>query len=218
MSMTGSTTTYPLGEPGPTLRPKSSRIRVAVGFIIGAGVIWLMLSGGGQVEQGVQIEGYEATMFSLAAVEGWELLVPGDGQPRLGFPEPMVWKSDGVCIGFSRVDFGPEDRRPTLARCVPHAPVAPLGANTIVSLVVIPSGFDTWHFVETAQPLESVRIELEEGGTVDADRIYIGGSTVALRLENENDLVSFEWSTMESTFQCTSDATAWRTSLFCTGP
>lgn len=165
------------------------------------------------------LEGAQATpagsiVLERPAVDGWEPLVPTAGELRAGFPAPMVWKADRVCIGFARIDFGPEDFRPSLARCVQHG-AENMASNEIRPLLSIKSGFDTWHFIEAPDPIDSIKVYLATGEAVGDERIHLSGSTAALRLENGRDLASIEWSTRSLKYRCLPDPTAWRTSAFC---
>ena len=105
------------------------------------------------------MDGSRAAEQQNGAVDGWESLVPTAGELRSGFPAPMVWTADRVCIGFARVDFGPDDFRPSLARCERHR-AENVAANEIRSLVSIKSGFDTWHFIEAADHIDSIKVHL----------------------------------------------------------
>ena len=73
----------------------------------------------------------------------------------------MVWTADRVCIGFARLDFGPDDLRPSLARCEPHS-TGNMAANEIRSLVSVKAGFDTWHFIEAADHIDSIEVSSGE--------------------------------------------------------
>ncbi len=164
---------------------------------------------------GSQASSVERIAVQSAAIEGWELLVPAAGELRPGFPPPMVSKTDRLCIGFARVDFGPGDVRPSLALC--EADAAPdLAANEIRSIHARKSGFDTWHFLEAASPIEWLGADLASGENLEDNRIHLSGSTAALRLENGRDLASIEWSTASQRYRCIADPAAWRTSVFCT--
>ena len=85
-------------------------------------------------------------------------------------------------------------------------------------LVSVKAGFDTWHFIEAADHIDSIEVTLALGERVSDDRILLSGSIAALRLENDRDLVTIEWSTRSSTYRCQPDPTAWQTSLFCAEP
>lgn len=190
------------------------RLRVVLGVAVVATAVWFLLSTGERVEPGAQIGGEPVTL-GLAARTGWTPLVDLSGQPRPDFGVPMVWKRDRVCIGLSRVDFGPEDVRPSLARCVPGSTISGLAANEIVTIATIVAGLDTWHFVEAGSPVERVRVELVDQGRLGGDRIHLAGSTFALRLENATDLERIEWGAGDLTYRCAPDPAAWRTSTFC---
>ncbi len=165
---------------------------------------------------GAQVDPTGPIVLRLAADDGWERLVPAGDRAREGFPEPMVRRSGGICVGFGRLDFGPDDRRPSLARCERDPVPAPLEPNAIRSIVSIVSGFDTWHFLEAAAAIDDVRVELTSGEPLDAGRVLLADSTMALRLENGRDLGSIEWSTGAGRYRCTPDPAAWRTASFCT--
>ena len=190
---------------------------------IGAGVLVALIIGIAvqfasepQPDDGIQ-RPTGSVVLRRAGVDGWVPLVPTAGQPRSGFPAPMVWRSDRVCIGFARADFGPDDFRPSLARCERDPLEQEMASNEIRSLLSIESGFDTWHFIEAAAPLTAVRVQLSVDRPMSNDRIHLAGSTVALRLEVGVDLVSIEWSTSTDVFRCMPDPEAWRTSIFCDG-
>ena len=136
------------------------------------------------------------------------------GEQRAGYPAPMVWTADRVCIGFARLDFGPDDLRPSLARCERHS-TGNIAANEIRALVSVKAGFDTWHFVKAADGIDSIEVYLASGERVSDDRILLSGSIGALRLENDRDLATVEWSTRSSTYRCLADPIAWRSSVFC---
>lgn len=155
--------------------------------------------------------------LTRAAVDGWEPLVPTAGELRAGFPAPMVWTADRVCVGFARIDFGPDDFRPSTARCVPLR-AENMASNEIRTLLSIKSGFDTWHFIEAPDDIDSIKVHLATGEALGDERIHLSGSTAALRLENGRDLASIEWSTRSLSYRCLPDPTAWRTSEFCAGP
>jgi hypothetical protein len=164
------------------------------------------------------LEGAQATADSVvlerAAVDGWEPFAPNAGELRSGFPTPMVWTADRICIGFARIDFGPEDLRPSTARCERQR-AENMASNEIRSLLSIKSGFDTWHFVEAPDHIDSIKVRLASGATVGSERIHLTGTTAALRLENDRKLASIEWSTRSQTYRCMTDPTAWQTSEFC---
>jgi hypothetical protein len=165
-------------------------------------------------QEGTQATSAESFVLERAAFRGWEPLVSISGEPRPGYPAPMVWTADRVCIGFARLDFGPDDLRPSLARCEPHS-TGNMAANTIRSLVSVKAGFDTWHFIEAADHIDSIEVSLASGERMSDDRILLSGSIGALRLENDRDLETVEWSTRSSTYRCRPDPTAWRSSVFC---
>ncbi|MFT5025710.1 MAG: hypothetical protein ACI9CV_000460 [Ilumatobacter sp.] len=98
-------------------------------------------------QKGAQAMPAGSFVLEQAEFDGWEPLAPTAGELRAGFPAPMVWKGDRVCIGLARTDFGPEDFRPSTARCERQR-AGNMAANEIRSLLSIRSGFDTWHFIE----------------------------------------------------------------------
>ncbi|MGK0274602.1 MAG: hypothetical protein ACI9N0_000980 [Ilumatobacter sp.] len=157
-----------------------------------------------------------AGSFALeqAAFDGWEPLAPTAGELRAGFPAPMVWKGDRVCIGLARIDFGPDDFRPSTARCERQR-AENMASNEIRSLLSIRSGFDTWHFIEAPGNIDAIEVRLATGAALGGERIHLSGSTAALRLEDGRDLASIEWSTRSLRYRCLPDPTAWRTSEFC---
>ena len=165
-------------------------------------------------QEGTQVTPAESVVLERPAVDGWEPLTPTAGELRSGFPAPMVWSAGRVCVGFARVDFGPDDFRPSLARCERRG-AKEMADNEIRSLVSVTSGLDTWHFIEAADTIDSIKVRLATGEAVDGDRLLLAGSTGALRLENGRDLASIEWSTQSSTYRCVPNPTAWRTSVFC---
>lgn len=167
-------------------------------------------------QKGAQVKPAASFMLAQAAVDGWEPLAPTAGELRAGFPAPMVQKGDRICIGFARIDFGPEDFRPGTARCERQR-AENMASNEIRTLLSIKSGFDTWHFIEAPDDIESITVRLATGEAVGAERIHLSGSTAALRLENGRDLASIEWATRSLKFRCVPEPTAWRSSVFCAG-
>lgn len=168
-------------------------------------------------QEGAHVRQAEIILLERPAVDGWELLVPLAGELSSEFPPPMVWRADRVCIGFARVDFGPDNVRPSLARCE-RSPAEDMAVNEIRSLVSVKTGFDTWHFIEAADRIDSIEVLLTARESLNGDRIHLSGSTAALRLENGRDLASMQWSTQDQTYRCVPDPTAWQTSEFCTEP
>ena len=145
----------------------------------------------------------------------WEPLenVAGGGRP--GFPEPMVRRGPELCVGFGRVDFPPSERRPTLARCIDTSDT-PVGRDVLMVLDSITSGLDTWHILEVNGTVGSVTVEQAGAGHLEADRVYVGGSTIALRLNNGIELDSIDWTTEFGRFRCTPELGAWASGKFCT--
>ncbi|MFT4617904.1 MAG: hypothetical protein ACI89G_002549 [Minisyncoccia bacterium] len=164
--------------------------------------------------RGAQAIPASSFVLEQAAFDGWEPLEPTAGALRAGFPAPMVWKEDRVCIGLARTDFGPEDFRPSTARCERQR-AENMAANEIRSLLSIRSGFDTWHFIEAPGDIDAIQVRLATGAALGGERIHLSGSTAALRLEDGRDLASIEWSTKSLRYRCLPDPTAWRTSKFC---
>jgi hypothetical protein len=165
-------------------------------------------------QKGAQATPAGSFVLEQAAFDGWEPLAPTAGELRAGFPAPMVWKGDRVCIGLARTDFGPEDFRPSTARCERQR-AENMASNEIRSLLSIRSGFDTWHFIEAPGDIDAIKVRLATGAALGGERIHLSGSTAALRLEDGRDLASIEWSTRSVTYRCLPDPTAWRTSEFC---
>ena len=165
-------------------------------------------------QEGRQATPAESFALERAALSGWELLVSMSGEQRAGYPPPMIWADDRVCIGFARLDYGPDDFRPGLARCE-RVRAGTIGANEIRSLISVTAGFDTWHFIEAANHIDSIKVYLASGERVSDDRILLLDSIGALRLENDRDLATVEWSTRTATYRCQADPTAWRSSVFC---
>jgi hypothetical protein len=165
-------------------------------------------------QKGAQAMPAGSFVLEQAAFDGWEPLAPTAGELRAGFPAPMVWKGDRVCIGLARTDFGPEDFRPSTARCERQR-AENMAANEIRSLLSIRSGFDTWHFIEAPGDIDAIQVRLATGAALGGERIHLSGSTAALRLEDGRDLASIEWSTKSLRYRCLPDPTAWRTSKFC---
>jgi hypothetical protein len=165
-------------------------------------------------QRGAQAMPAGSFVLEQAAFDGWEPLAPTAGELRAGFPAPMVWKGDRICIGLARTDFGPEDFRPSTARCERQR-AANMASNEIRSLLSIRSGFDTWHFIEAPGDIDSIKVRLATGAALGGERIHLSGSTAALRLEDGRDLASIEWSTRSLRYRCVPDPTAWRTSEFC---
>jgi hypothetical protein len=168
-------------------------------------------------QKGAQATPVGSFVLEQAAFDGWKPLAPTTGELRTGFPAPMVWKGNRVCIGLARTDFGPEDFRPSTARCERNR-ATNMASNEIRSLLSIKSGFDTWHFLEAPHDIDSITVRLTTGAALGGERIHLSGSTAALRLENGRDLASIEWSTRSLRYRCAPDPAAWRTSKFCADP
>lgn len=193
------------------------RVVLAVGVVVVVLVAAVVMSREPPARQGRQLSSTSEIALRQASVRGWEPLLPTAGRLRDGFPQPMVWRSDGICLGFARADFAAETRRPSLARCERNPPNRPLAADEIRLLHSIESGFDTWHFIEAADHVDRIAVSTSTGQPVSADRLHLSGSTIGLLLENGRDLASIRWSTGSQTFQCRTDPAAWRTSQFCAG-
>lgn len=178
-------------------------------------LVWLLLLTGRPVLNGAQVEGTPEMRMAQPSEMNWHELVSGPGEDRPGFPEPMVSRGDRICIGFGRVDSKQEERRPSVARCAEPTELWSLGPGAIATLMTRASGLDTWHFLEATNSVDEVHVELAEGGALGLDRIYIRGSTFALRLPNERELGEIEWSTQFGKWKCVPEAEAWRTSVFC---
>lgn len=203
------------GGLGRSKRRVVGRIGLVVVLLVVGLVLAVMVSSDTAARQGHQVPSGPEVVLRQAPVSGWEPLVPISGRLRAGFPEPMVWRSDRVCLGFGRADFDADNRRPSLARCERQPPPGSLALDEIRSVHVIESGFDTWHFIEAADRVEAVSVTMSTGESLSGDRIHLSDSTIALLLENGRDLMSFEWATRTQTFTCGSDPLAWRTSQFC---
>ena len=166
-------------------------------------------------QPGTQAAPAGSVALERASAFGWQTLTPASGRPRPGYPSPMVLSTDRVCVGFERLDFDPRDRRPSIARCDMQRR-GDLAVNEIRSVVSIKAGFDTWHFIQAPATLDSIEVFLADGEPMSGDRVFLAGTIGALRLENGRDLERIEWETPLSTFRCTPDPTAWRSSVFCT--
>lgn len=182
------------------------------GWVIAANVV----SNGPAPDRGVQVDPIGPAVLREATEGTWVPFARISGEARDGFPEPMVRRSDGICVGFGRVDFAPEVRRPSLARCEPAASTIPLADDEIRAIVAVQSGFDTWHVLEAGDDVTGLRVVTADGAEVDGARLFVSGSTLAIRLENDRPLVLFEWSTPGGTHRCVPEATAWRSATFCT--
>jgi hypothetical protein len=165
-------------------------------------LVWLLVFAGKPTLPGAQVDGTPAIHMAQPSAMTWHDLVSEAGEERPGFPEPMVSRADRICIGFGRVDFTQEERRPSVARCVEPPEVRSLGPGAIATLMTVASGLDTWHFLEAANPVDEVRVELAEEGALGRDRIYISGSTFALRLPNELELGEIRWSNESRKWRC----------------
>lgn len=206
------------GEPADERRGATTRVRgviVGIGAAIAVVLVGAMLLASEPAPlPGAQSAQVDPVRIERAAMDGWETFAPVAGEQREGFPAPMVNRVGGVCIGFGRVDFGPDDARPSLARCVGNRP-ANMAPDEIRVLLSITSGFDTWHFIEAPGPIDAVSVRLADGDPMAENRILLSGSTAALRLENDRDLASVEWTTQSLRYRCVPDPIAWRTSEFC---
>lgn len=178
-------------------------------------VVWVVFFPGNPALPGAQVDGIPAMRMAQATELNWIEMESGPGERRPGFPEPMVWRGDRICIGFGRVDFEPEKRRPSVARCVEPSEVQWLDPDAIAVLMNLAGGLDTWHFIEATSSVGEVYVELADGEVLGRDRIYVSGSTFALRLPNERELGEIEWSTESGTWWCVPEAESWRTSVFC---
>lgn len=179
------------------------------------GLVWLLVLAGQPAMRGTQVEGTPEIRMARATEMNWHELSSETGEERPGFPEPMVSTADGICIGFGRVDFTREERRPSVARCVEPPELRSVGPGAIATLMTLASGLDTWHFLEAASSVDEVRVWLADGGALGPERIYISGSTFALRLPNERDLSEIAWSSGSREWRCVPEAEAWQTSVFC---
>ena len=197
--------------------PLRLRAALAIGLVVAVIVAAALISRDPPAREGHQVSSIAEISLRQASVRGWKPLVPTTGQLRDGFPAPMVWRSDRICLGFARADFGADVRRPSLARCERRPPDRPLAAAEIRLLHSIESGFDTWHFLEAADRIDTVDVTLSTGESIDGDRVHLSDSTIALRLENGRDLMSIRWSTGAQSFECLTDPLAWQTSQFCSG-
>jgi hypothetical protein len=72
--------------------------------------------------------------------------------------------------------------RPSLARCE-RLSAENMAVNEIRSLVSIKRGFDTWHFIEAADRIGSIKVHLATGEAVGHERLHLSGLTAELRLE-----------------------------------
>lgn len=206
----------PIGESGGSAR-RVRWVLVGTAALLAIVVtIAVLLASEPTTQKGAQATPAGSFVLEQAAFEGWEPLAPTTGELRTGFPAPMVWKGDRVCIGLARTDFGPEDFRPSTARCERQR-AENMASNEIRSLLSIKSGFDTWHFIEAPGRIDSVKVLLATGAALGGERIHLSGSTAALRLENGRELASIKWSTRSLEYRCTPDPTAWQTSEFCSG-
>lgn len=194
---------------------RTGRMLVGTAVLLAIVIVMVVqLVRGPTPQVGTQATPAESFVLERAAFSGWEPLASMSGELRAGHPPPMIWTADRVCIGFARLDFGPDDLRPSLARCERHS-TGDIAASEIRSLVSVKAGLDTWHFVEAADHIDSIEVYLTSGERVSDDRILLSGSIGALRLEIDRDLATIEWSTRSSTYRCRPDPTAWRSSVFC---
>jgi hypothetical protein len=148
-------------------------------------------------QKGAQAMPAGSFVLEQAEFDGWEPLAPTAGELRAGFPAPMVWKGDRVCIGLARTDFGPEDFRPSTARCERQR-AGNMAANEIRSLLSIRG---PWRH-------RAIKMRLATGAALGGERIHLSGSTAALRLEDGRDPASIEWSTKSLRYRCLPDPTA----------
>lgn len=195
-------------------KPLRRRSLVAI-LAAAVGLVWLLVLAGQPAMRGTQVEGTPEIRMARATEMNWRELVSGTEEERPGFPEPMVSRADGICIGFGRVDFTQAQRRPSVARCVEPPELRSVGPGAISTLMTLASGLDTWHFLEAATPVDRVRLEMAEGETLSLDRIYVSGSTFALRLPNERELSEIAWSSGSREWRCAPEPSVWQTSVFC---
>jgi len=186
-------------------------IALAVGAIVVAVVIPVVTPE--RVSDGRQVADAEPLEIGSPESDGWVVMVPLAADDRTGFPTPVVNFGPSTCIGFARVDFGPDDVRPSLARCVPAAPMS-LGNDEIRLLVSIKSGFDTWHFIEAGNDVALADVATTSD-SIDPSRVYLADAIIGLRLENGVSVARLSWSTIDGSYECESNDDAWKTGAFC---
>ena len=110
-------------------KPLRGRTLVAI-MAAAVALVWLLVLAGRPALPGAQVEGTPEIRMAQPSEMNWHELVSGAEEERPGFPEPMVSRGDRICIGFGRVDFKQEERRPSVARCVEPPEVRSLGPST----------------------------------------------------------------------------------------
>lgn len=163
---------------------------------------------------GEQVAGNTPIEIRTATGDEWTPMRRLGGDARPGFPEPMVRGDGALCVGFGRVDFPVESRRPSVARCESR-PGPLLTAGELRQVVSVTSGLDTWQFVELSDDVVSVSVTVADGTNVAPDRLYAVDSLVALRLENGQRLGSIDWTFATAAYRCTTDPEAWTSGRFC---
>lgn len=161
-----------------------------------------------RTSEGRQVGDAEPVEIGNPEADGWVAMVPLATDDRAGFPTPVVQHGSSICVGFARVDFGPDDVRPSLARCVPAAS-EPIGTHEIRRLVSVKSGLDTWHFIEAGGDVTTV------SGSIGPNRVHLAGPVIGLRLENGVGIDDVTWSTRDGSFTCEPDDGVWQTGVFC---
>jgi len=201
----------PAATPGDRRRRWIFGVALAIAAVVAAVVIPLVSPD--RVSDGRQLADAEPVEVGSPADDAWQSMEPLAADERNGFPAPVVSIDDSICIGFARIDFGPDDVRPSLARCVPHASDT-VDADAVRLLVSVKSGFDTWHFVEAGNDVVAVEVATADG-TIDPGRIYLAGAIIGLRMQNGVDVERFTWSTIAGAFECDADLSAWENGAFC---
>ncbi|MGI9645848.1 MAG: hypothetical protein ACR2O6_11120, partial [Ilumatobacteraceae bacterium] len=164
-------------------------------------------------ESGEQLAGPTARIAG-AGNRPWVEVIPQSGEPREGWPPPMIARGTEVCFGFGRVDFGPPTR-PTLARCVEAAEIPEPPANGLVSLVVIDAGNDAWHLLLAGGDVDSAGLTAADGTEIDPERVHVDGDLLALRLSRTVDLADLSWIVGRARIRCAPPAGAAVSGQFC---
>lgn len=187
--------------------------KVAVVVLFVALIGWLTLLQDETIRPGNQLPSPGIALAGADAA-GWELLESG-GDPRPNFPEPMVWRGDRLCVGFSRVDFDVLNPRPSLARCIAPEAFRALDSGDIVVVATVRSGNDTWHFIEFGSEIHTAEVRFVDDPELASDRVHIGTSTLALRSPNDSLINELRWTTTSATYRCVPDPDVWRTAQWC---
>lgn len=170
---------------------------VVLGAVLVAGALASAWLRGDTARDGVQVPS-PLLRIGAAATGDWEVMA-SSGEPRDGFPQPLMRTADDICFGFSRVDFDRAEPAPSLARCIDRPQ---LPADGFVLVAVVASGLESWHVIAFGTEVDAVYLELADGTRLDPGRVHLADSAVALRLPIEHTPAELRWSSPTVTYRC----------------